>query len=974
MSRPGSAASGWQRDDPRAARLPALAGDEEASVVIVGGGLAGLALAYQLTNHLPARDILVLEATEVGAGASGHSTGIVGPGVGGPITTLVKRYGRDRARSMFAATLDGIAALRRLAGALPDGCELTDGFQLVAASAPAHAGSLRRQAQTLRDLGFDASYLDRDGTTERLGSGRYHGALCYPDVALVNPWLLVQALRAALLTAGVRIAENTPVTAITGGDPVTVTAGGHRVRARRVVLTTDGFTTGLGLFTRNVAVIRTHVLRTGPVPADLLARTGWDGRGAAIDSRSFFNYLRMTARGRLLFGGGPALLEPRVDERGVAAVRERLVRELAATFPALADVPVTDFWSGVTASTFDRLPIVGPVPGRPGVWFAGAWCGHGLALSALTAELLAPRLADRSDPTAADPTAPLPELPWLRGTAGLMPTGRIGNLLLAGYLRGLDTADKLTSARRSPTPPALVTPVAPTDPTSAVEPTQPPVAVATEQPVSAASGPATTPDLPAAAAPEPAATATVPPVGAAAQPTGPATELPVAATGGSVVAGSRALEQQVDVVIVGARVAGSALAARLAAAGLSVAVFDRGDLPAPTLSTHILHGTEDLRIEGVYDTVVAQGVPPLHDVWVRLDDVKLHFRHPDDPGLCPPRDVLDQVLLDRAVAAGAKTSTGTAVVGLRRGADGAATGVTVQRADGSVRDVSARLVVGADGRNSSVARWVGARQYLTARSERALLWRYFTGVRIPPALLWHRIGVHIVSILPTGPEDFVVIAQPPERLQGELAGRKVAGFLRHVESVSPEVGHLAAAGEPVGDLHRVVRYPSFFRQPFGPGWALVGDAGHAKDATLGHGINDALRNARALAAVLTAHWERPAALSSGLARWARDRDRAELPNYWYGQDIGRGGTVTAMEHAFLAGLQRNPRAVGRLDDVMGDRLDADRLLTLPRLVGAVAHRVTGGEPASAVGREAVDLVQLAWARRRAATRHDPSAP
>lgn len=954
MSRPGSAASGWQRDDPRAARLPALAGDEEASVVIVGGGLAGLALAYQLTNHLPARDIMVLEATEVGSGASGHSTGIVGPGVGGPITTLVKRYGQDRARSMFAATLDGIAALRRLARALPDDCELTDGFQLVAASAPAHAGSLRRQAQTLRDLGFDASYLDRDGTTERLGSARYHGALCYPDVALVNPWLLVQALRAALLAAGVRIAENTPVTAITGGDPVTVTAGAHRVRARRVALTTDGFTTGLGLLTRNVAVIRTHVLRTGPVPADLLARTGWDGRGAAIDSRSFFNYLRMTARGRLLFGGGPALLEPRVDERGIAAVRDRLVRELAATFPALADVPVTDFWSGVTASTFDRLPIVGPVPARPGVWFAGAWCGHGLALSALTAELLAPRLADRSDPQATGPSAPLPELPWLRSTAGLMPTGRVGNLLLAGYLRGLDAADRIAPVRPGPrsTPPAHPAPAVPAEPGV---PPRTPIVAATEPPT-----PAT----------EPPTSATEPPASATTPRSASAEERGV----GAAVAGSRAVEQQVDVVIVGARVAGSALAARLAAAGLSVAVFDRGDLPAPTLSTHILHGTEDLRIEGVYDTVVAHGVPPLHDVWVRLDDVKLHFRHPDDPGLCPPRDVLDQVLLDRAVAAGAKTSTGTAVVGLRRDPDDTVRGVTVQRADGSVRDVSARLVVGADGRNSSVARWAGARQYLTARSERALLWRYFTGVRIPPALLWHRIGVHIVSILPTGPEDFVVIAQPPERLQGELAGRDVSGFLRHVESVSPEVGHLAAAGEPVGDLNRMVRYPCFFRQPFGPGWALVGDAGHAKDATLGHGINDALRNARGLAAVLTAHWEQPAALSSALARWARDRDRAELPNYWYGQDIGRGGTVTAMEHAFLAGLQRDPRAVGRLDDVMGDRLDADRLLTLPRLVGAVAHRVTSGEPASAVGREAVDLVQLAWARRRAATRHDPSAP
>ncbi|WP_327041172.1 FAD-dependent oxidoreductase [Micromonospora ureilytica] len=926
MSWPGSAASGWQRDDPRAARQPALSGDDEATVAIVGGGLAGLALAYQLTNHLPGSDILVLEATEVGSGASGHSTGIVGPGVGGPITTLVKRYGPDRARTMFGATLDGIAALRRLARALPDGCELTDGFQLVAASAPAHTGSLRRQAQTLRELGFDASYLNHDGTAERLGTARYHGALCYPDIALINPWLLVQSLRAALLAAGVRIAENTPVTGLTGGDPVTLTAGGHRVRARRVALTTDGFTTGLGLFTRNVAVIRTHVLRTASVPPHLLAESGWDGRGAAIDSRSFFNYLRLTARGQLLFGGGPALLEPRVDERGVAAVRARLVRELAATFPALADVPVTDFWSGVTASTFDRLPIVGPVPGQAGVWFAGAWCGHGLALSALTAELLAPRLAGVVGGVG---PAPMPDLPWMRSTASLMPTGRIGNLLLAGYLRGLDAVDRLAPARRSArsTPPALAVPAEPT-----------PVAPAAQPPAAAA------------------------------------TELPTAPATGAAVAGSRPVEQQVDIVIVGARVAGSALAARLAAAGLSVALFDRGDLPTPTLSTHILHGTEDLRIEGVYDTVVALGVPPLHDVRVRLDDVELHFRHPDNPGLCPRREVLDQVLLDRAAAAGAKTSTGTAVVGLRRGSDGTVSGVTVQHADGSVRDVSAQLVIGADGRNSSVARWVGARQYLTTRSERALLWRYFTGVRIPPALLWHRIGVHIVSILPTGPEDFVLIAQPPEHLQGELAGRDVAGFLRHVESVSPAVAELAAAARPVGSLNRVVRYPCFFRQPFGPGWVLVGDAGHAKDATLGHGINDALRSARGLAAVLTAHWGQPAALSSGLARWARDRDKTELANYWYGQDIGRGGAVTTMERAILAGIQRDSRAVGRLDDVMGDRLDADRLLTLPRLVGAVAHRVTSGEPASVVGREAVDLVQLAWARRRAATRHAPSAP
>ncbi|MEU2611679.1 FAD-dependent oxidoreductase [Micromonospora sp. NPDC007271] len=908
---PGYAVSGWQRDRPPAAVAPPLGRDVETSVVVVGAGLAGLATAYQLSRMMPADELLVLEASHAGAGASGRSTGIAGPGVGGPITGLVRRFGPEVAGRMFGASLDGIGALRRLAGALPGGCELTDGYQLVTAAAPAHAARLRRQAEILCGLGFDVGYLDRAQTAARLGTDRYHGALCYPDVALVNPWLLCQALRAVLVAAGVRVAEHTAVTSLAGGDPVTLTAGGRRVRARHAVLATDGFTPALGLFRRSVAVVRTHVLRTDPLPPELLARTGWDGAGAVIDSRSFFNYFRLTAQGHLLFGGGPAMLEARAGERGVAGVRSRLGRELAGVFPALATVPVTDFWSGVTASTFDRLPIVGPVPGEPGVWFAGAWCGHGLALSALTAELLAPRLAG-----AADWPEPARILPWLRHDAAPMPSGRVGSLLLAGYLRGLDTADRLAAAR-------------------------PPVAAR--------------------------------PASAGGRSTGAAGGA-VTARAGSAPVSPSGPHHRVDVAIVGARVAGSALAARLAAAGLSVAVFDRESLPAPTLSTHILHDTEDLRIEGVYDDLVALGVPPLTDVWVRLDDIELRLHHPENPGMCARRDLLDRVLLDRAVAAGAKAFTGTPVVGLRRADDGTVCGVRAQNPDGSVSEVSARLVVGADGRNSSVARWVGAQQYLTTRSERALLWRYFRGKHLSPALHWHRVGEHIVSVLPTGPDEFVLIAQPPDRVQAGLANADVESFLRHVEAVSPAVAELARDAEPVGPVHRMVRYPCYFRHPYGPGWALVGDAGHGKDATLGHGINDALRNTRALAAVLAAHWSDPSALERGMRRWARHRDRTELANYWYAQDLGRAARITAMERAILAGLQRSPRAVRRLDDVMGDRLSADRLLTLGRLLAASARRVRAGAAPRVVAGEAFQLVGQAWRRHRAAVRRDASAP
>lgn len=447
-------------------------------------------------------------------------------------------------------------------------------------------------------------------------------------------------------------------------------------------------------------------------------------------------------------------------------------------------------------------------------------------------------------------------------------------------------------------------------------------------------------------------------------------------------------QPQVDVAIVGARVAGSALAARLAAGGLSVALFDRESPQQPTLSTHILHATAELRAEGVYQDVRALGVPELPEVNVRLQDVELRLRHPDDPGMCPPRHILDQVLLDRAVAAGAKAFTGTAVVGLLRdgrggsgslngdggGGDGPVRGVRVQHADASTGEVTARLVVGADGRNSSVARWVGSRQYLTCSSERSLLWRYFRGKELPRALYWHRIGDHIVSVLPTGREEYVVITQSPERDQARLFSDDPQVLLGHVEQVSPEVGELARGGEPAGPMQRIVRYPCYFRQPYGAGWALVGDAGHGKDATLGHGINDALRNTRSLAAVLLEHWSDPAALQRGLRRWARDRDRIEMPNYWYGQDIGRAVPINPTEAALLAGIKRSRRATRRLDDVMADRLNANRLLTPGRLVAAAARRLSQGEPVGVVTRETVALVGLDLARRRAVSRQDAAAP
>lgn len=440
--------------------------------------------------------------------------------------------------------------------------------------------------------------------------------------------------------------------------------------------------------------------------------------------------------------------------------------------------------------------------------------------------------------------------------------------------------------------------------------------------------------------------------------------------------------ERVDVAIVGARVAGSALAARLADTGMSVALFDREQPSRPSLSTHILHGTEDLRIEGIFDSLLAAGVPALREVHVRIDDVVFRFDHNRDPGLCPRREILDQVMLDRAVAAGARTYTHTPVVGLL----GSGTnerdpvrGLVAQRSDGSVREVLAGVVVGADGRNSTVARGVHARQYLTSRSERALIWRYFRGRPLAPALHWHRQGVHIVSTLPTGPDELVLITQPPADLLASpgltgLSDPDPTSMLQHVAQVSAPIGELVRSARPAGPTRRIVSYPCYFRQPHGPGWALIGDAGHAKDATVGQGINDALRNARGLADVLVQGWLDREDLDHRLRAWHLERDRMEMANYWYGQDLGRAGPISAMERAVLLELQRRERGVRDLDDLMADRLSADRVLTLPRLLRAMGGRLGSEADARRVIGQAAGVVGLARRRARAAARQDARAP
>jgi hypothetical protein len=166
------------------------------------------------------------------------------------------------------------------------------------------------------------------------------------------------------------------------------------------------------------------------------------------DQRNFFNYYRMTADKRILFGGGRVTIPTRHPQTAAEsrAIQLRVERELKVRFPSLQDVTIDARWSGLTASTYDRLPVIGPVKGRNGVYFAGAWGGHGFSLCTDVAWRFGRMLA-------ADP-APL-DLPWYRNSAHGIPTSVLRNVGTRAYLRALDVSDHLGKALNSVSPSAV---------------------------------------------------------------------------------------------------------------------------------------------------------------------------------------------------------------------------------------------------------------------------------------------------------------------------------------------------------------------------------------------------------------------------------------------------------------------------------------------------------------------------------------
>jgi 2-polyprenyl-6-methoxyphenol hydroxylase-like FAD-dependent oxidoreductase len=433
------------------------------------------------------------------------------------------------------------------------------------------------------------------------------------------------------------------------------------------------------------------------------------------------------------------------------------------------------------------------------------------------------------------------------------------------------------------------------------------------------------------------------------------------------------MPERYDVVVVGARCAGAALAFRLARAGLSVALVDRAHFPSDTLSTHFFQtpGVVALERMGLLDALQATGAPLIYTVDYRLGDVAGvgPFGKSDEerqgPGWCVRRTVLDTALVRAAEGAGATVRTGCRVTGLTTAGE-RVTGVVAIDDAGREVQLDAAIVVGADGTGSTVARMVGARRYHTQPNQRLFYWGYFEGASEPgpPALFYHRFDDHLFVGSPCDEGLYMAAVLPS---LGELPAYSddlEAAFGATVARCEAFAAILDGA-QRVGPFRGTATFPGFFREPVGAGWVLLGDAGHFKDPAAGQGISDAFRQAERLADDIMRGLGGGSSPDAVLADWWRWRDAEEFELHWLAADMGAAGPVLVLLGEVVRELQESPGGLFDFWGIFHHRVRPSEVLTPERLGGAAA-RLAGTSLEPQAHAELAAMVDMAEARAKLA--------
>jgi len=387
-------------------------------VAIVGGGYTGLAAARQLARS--GASVVLFERSAIGSGASSRNGGQVLVGMKIDPAALVERFGESRARRLFDISLDAIRELERVVADEAIACDYQRTGHLQAACKPAHFEAFRdEQALLARVFDHRVELVPRSEQRTEIGSDLYHGVMIDERSGALNPARLVDGLARAACRAGAVVAHNTAVhSLVQSRTGWTLDTSEGRCAARDVLLATNGYTdTASPALQRRFVPIGSYIIATEPLShAD--AATVLPRRRMAFDSKHFLFYFRLSADNRLLFGGRAEFSTP--TPQSTARAAQILRNGLARVFPSLAAARIDYAWSGNVAFTRDQMPHAGRLDGA---YYAGGYCGHGIAMATYLGALVARRIAGEQveHPLMDDALAPIPLYrgrPWFLPAVG----------------------------------------------------------------------------------------------------------------------------------------------------------------------------------------------------------------------------------------------------------------------------------------------------------------------------------------------------------------------------------------------------------------------------------------------------------------------------------------------------------------------------------------------------------------------------